>query len=69
MQRDLIEVKESAKCRSTGRAFVLEGRAGTKEASVAECREWGRRSRKQGRDVARQRLVGHDEDLGFTQHL
>lgn len=48
MQRDLIEVKESAKCPSTGRAFVLEGRAGTKEASVAGVPRMGEEKQETG---------------------
>lgn len=51
--RDLLEVKESAKCLSTGRAFVSERRAGQRRPVWLECREWGKNEvRRQGdRDV------------------
>lgn len=50
--RDLLEVKESAKCLSTGRAFVSEGRAVQRWPVWLEGREWGKRGRRQGdRDV------------------
>lgn len=50
MSRDLTEVKESAKCRSTGRAFHVRGKSkceglemGTyEEANVAGVKEMGK---------------------------